>query len=305
MKARHPAGLFCFSLHPTKRKSISNRRRTMAFLKVGKENSADIELYYEDRGTGKPVVLIHGWPLSGASWERQAAALLASGHRVITYDRRGFGRSSQPGLGYDYDTLASDTYKLIEALDLNGVTLVGFSMGGGEVARYLGKYNNGRVTKAVFMSSIAPALRHSADNPEGVDPEVFEGIKQGIEADRFAFLDTFLKNFYNKKLVGGTDISDEAIHASFNISTASSYYAMLNCVDAWLEDFRSDVAQIKIPTLVIHGDADQILPIEATGKRTAALIPGAELHVVAGGPHGLNWTHATEVNKVLLAFIAK
>ena len=277
----------------------------MAFLKVGKENSADIEIYYEDRGTGKPVLLIHGWPLSGAAWERQAAALLASGHRVITYDRRGFGRSSQPSIGYDYDTLATDTYKLIEALDLHDVTLVGFSMGGGEVARYLGKYNNGRVTKAVFMASIVPALRHSADNPEGIDPKVFEGIKQGIEADRFAFLDAFLKNFYNKKLVGGTDISDEAMHASFNVGSASSYHAFLNCVDAWLEDFRTDIAAIKIPTLVIHGDADQILPIEATGKRTAALIPGAELHVVAGGPHGLNWTHATEVNKVLLAFLAK
>jgi non-heme chloroperoxidase len=277
----------------------------MAFLKVGKENSADIEIYYEDRGTGKPVVLIHGWPLNGASWERQTAALLASGHRVITYDRRGFGRSSAPSIGYDYDTLAADTYKLIEALDLHDVTLVGFSMGGGEVARYLGKYTDGRVSKAVFMSSIAPALRHSADNPEGVDPKVFEGIKQGIEADRFAFLEAFLKNFYNKKLVGGTDISDEAIHASFNVATGSSYHAMLNCVDAWLEDFRADVAQIKIPTLVLHGDVDQILPIDATGKRTAALIPGAELHVVEGGPHGLNWTHATEVNKVLLAFIAK
>jgi pimeloyl-ACP methyl ester carboxylesterase len=278
----------------------------MAFLKVGKENTADIEIYYEDQGTGKPVLLIHGWPLSGASWERQTAALLASGHRVITYDRRGFGRSSQPSLGYDYDTLATDTYKLIEALDLHDVTLVGFSMGGGEVARYLGKYDQpGRVSKAVFMASIVPALRKSGDNPDGVDPKVFEGIKQAIEADRYAFLDTFFKNFYNKKLVGGTDISDEAIHASFNVGSGSNSFAMLNCVDAWLEDFREDVAQIKIPTLVIHGDADQILPIDATGKRTAALIPGAEYHVVAGGPHGLNWTHATEVNEVLLKFIAK
>jgi pimeloyl-ACP methyl ester carboxylesterase len=277
----------------------------MAYLTVGKENNTDIELYYEDRGTGKPVVLVHGWPLSGASWERQASALLASGHRVIAYDRRGFGRSTQPSTGYDYDTLASDTYKLIEELDLQGATLVGFSMGGGEVARYLGKYNNGRVTKAVFMSSIAPALRHSADNPEGVDPKIFEGIKQGIEADRYAFLETFLKNFYNKKLVGGTDISDAAIHASFNVATASSYLAMLYCVDAWLEDFRGDIAQINIPTLVIHGDSDQILPIDATGKRTAALIPGARLHVIEGGPHGLNWTHATEVNKALLGFLAQ
>ena len=276
----------------------------MAYLKVGEENNTDIEIYYEDRGTGKPVVLIHGWPLSGASWERQTAALLAAGYRVITYDRRGFGRSTQPSTGYDYDTLARDTFELIETLDLHDATLVGFSMGGGEVARYFGKYNdNGRVTKAVFMSSVAPALRKDGDNPEGVDPAVFEGIKRGIEADRFVFLETFLKNFYNKKLVGGTDISDAAIHASFNIASASSYQAFLNCVDAWLEDFRGDIAQIKVPTLVIHGDSDQILPIDATGKRTAALIPGAQLHVVEGGPHGLNWTHATEVNKALLAFL--
>jgi non-heme chloroperoxidase len=276
----------------------------MAFFTVGKENNTDIEIYYEDRGTGKPVLLIHGWPLSGASWERQAAALLAAGYRVITYDRRGFGRSSQPSTGYDYDTLAGDVSKLIEALDLKDLAIVGFSMGGGEVARYMGKYNDAsRISKVVFMSSIAPALRKDGNNPEGVDPSVFEGIKQGIEADRFAFLETFLGNFYNKKLIGGTDISDAAIHASFNIATTSSYLAMLDCVDAWLEDFRTDVSQIKVPTLVIHGDADQILPIDATGKRTAALIPGAQLHVVEGGPHGLNWTHATEVNKALLTFL--
>jgi non-heme chloroperoxidase len=276
----------------------------MARLKVGKENNTDIEIYYEDRGTGKPVVLIHGWPLNGASWERQAAALLAAGYRVITYDRRGFGRSSAPGNGYNYDTLAGDTSKLIEALDLHDATLVGFSMGGGEVARYFGKYaESGRVTKAVFMSSIAPALRHSGDNPEGIDPKVFEGIKQHIEADRFVFLETFLKNFYNYKLLFNTHISDAAIHASFNVAAASNYLAMLNCVDAWLEDFRGDIAQIHVPTLVIHGDSDHILPIEANGKRTAALIPGAQLHIVQGGPHGLNWTHATEVNKALLAFL--
>jgi len=276
----------------------------MAFLKVGKENNADIEIYYEDRGTGKPVVLIHGWPLSGASWERQTAVLIAAGYRVITYDRRGFGRSSAPSTGYDYDTLAGDTDKLIEALDLQDVTLVGFSMGGGEVARTFGKYNvAGRVTKAVFMSSVAPALRKDGSNPDGVDPSVFEGIKKGIEADRFAFLEDFFKNFYNKKLVGGTDISDAAIHASFNVGAASSYHAFLNCVDAWLEDFRGDVAEIKVPTLVIHGDSDQILPIDATGARMPALIPGAQLHIVEGGPHGLNWTHATEVNKALLTFL--
>lgn len=275
----------------------------MAHLKVGTENSTDISLYYEDHGTGKPVVLIHGWPLSAASWERQTHALLAAGYRVIAYDRRGFGRSSQPSEGYNYDTLAQDTYKLLEALDLHDVTLVGFSMGGGEVARYLGKYNNGRVTKAVFMASIVPALRKSGDNPEGIDASVFEGIKQAIEADRFAQLEGFLKLFYNKQLVGGTDISDAAIHASFNLGAQSSYEAYLNCVDAWLEDFREDIKQIHIPTLVLHGDSDQILPLDHTGRRTADLIPNAILHVVKGGPHGLNWTHATEVNTALLEFL--
>jgi non-heme chloroperoxidase len=275
----------------------------MPFLTVGKENNADIQIYYEDRGTGKPVLLIHGWPLSGGSWEKQSAALLAAGYRVITYDRRGFGSSSAPSEGYNYDTLAEDTYKLIEALDLNDLALVGFSMGGGEVARYLGKYDTGRVTRAVFMSSVCPALRKDGSNPAGVPPEVFEGIKQGIEKDRYTFLETFLKNFYSKKLVGGTDISDAAIHASFNVAAASSYQAMLNCVDAWLEDFRADVAQIKIPTLIIHGDDDQILPLETTGSRMPALIPGSILHVVHGGPHGLNWTHAPEVNKELLSFL--
>lgn len=275
----------------------------MPYLKVGEENSSEISLYYEDRGTGRPVVLIHGWPLSGASWEKQGAALLAAGYRVITYDRRGFGRSSQPSAGYDYDTLAKDTYQLLESLDLKDVTLVGFSMGGGEVARYMGKYNNGRVTKVCFMASIAPALRKDGNNPDGVDPSVFEGIKQNIEKDRYVFLEHFLKNFYSKKLVGGTDISDAAIHASFNVAAASSYPAMLACVDAWLEDFRPDIKQISVPTLVIHGDDDQILPLGATGGRMPALIPGAKLHVVEGGPHGLNWTHATEVNLALLEFL--
>ncbi len=278
----------------------------MAYLKIGKENSADIELYYEDRGAGKPVVLISSWLLSGASWERQAAALLASGYRVITYDRRGFGRSSQPNHGYDYATLASDTHELLHALDLYNATLVGFSMGGGEVARYLGKCADpGRVSKAVFMSSITPAMRHSTSNPEGIDPSVFAGIKQSIEADRFAFLEGFLKNFYNYDELINTRISDAAIQASFNTAAACGYHAMLQCVDAWLEDFRRDLARITVPTLVIHGDSDRILPIDTTGKRTAALIPGARLQVIQGGPHGLFWTHAAEVNKALLEFLAQ
>jgi non-heme chloroperoxidase len=275
----------------------------MAFLSVGKENSADIQLYYEDRGSGKPVMLIHGWPLSGGAWERQSAMLLASGFRVITYDRRGFGRSSAPESGYDYDTLAGDTAKIIDKLGLSELALVGFSMGGGEVARYMGKYNGKGVSRVAFISSIAPALRKDGNNPDGVDPSVFEGIKAGIEQDRYAFLTEFLQNFFNKKLLGGSHISSEAVQACWNVAASSSYGAMLKCVDAWLEDFRSDVKQITVPTLVIHGDADQIVPFEASGARISQFVKQARTHVVKGGPHGLTWTHATEVNKALLEFV--
>lgn len=274
----------------------------MAILTVGKENSADIQLYYEDRGSGKPVVLVHGWPLSGGSWERQSAALLAAGYRVVTYDRRGFGRSSAPTDGYDYDTLAGDTNKLIDSLDLQDAALVGFSMGGGEVARYMGKYNQGRVTKAVFISSIAPALRKDGGNPEGVDPSVFEEMKGMIEKDRYDFLETFVKNFYNYKLLSHT-VSEGKLRADFNVAAQSSYQAMLFCIDAWLEDFRADVKQIQVPTLVIHGDADATIPLQASGGRLPGLVPSAQLHVVEGGPHGLIWTHAAEVNKALLQFL--
>lgn len=274
----------------------------MAFLTVGKENNANIDLYYEDRGTGKPVVLVHGWPLNGGSWERQAAALLASGYRVITYDRRGFGSSSAPTDGYDYNTMAGDLAKLIDALDLQDAALFGFSMGGGEVARYMGKYNQGRVTKAGFISSIAPALRKDGGNPEGVDPQVFEGIKAGIEKDRYDFLVSFGKMFYNQSLLKHA-VSDAKLQADFVVASQSSYQAMLFTVDAWLEDFREDVKQIKVPTLVVHGDDDQIVPLGAAGGRLPALIPSAKLHVVAGGPHGLLWTHAAEVNKAMLEFL--
>lgn len=274
----------------------------MAYLKVGKENSADIELYYEDRGSGTPVMLVHGWPLNGGSWERQSAALLAAGYRVVTYDRRGFGRSSAPNAGYDYNTLATDTNQIIEALDLQNVALVGFSMGGGEVARYMGQFNQGRVTKCGFISSIAPALRKDGRNPEGVDPNVFEEIKRGIEKDRYEFLQSFGKLFYNQKLLAHA-VSDAKLQADFAVASLSSYQAMLFCVDAWLEDFRDDVKAIKAPTLVIHGDADQVVPLAASGARLPALIPTAKLHVVEGGPHGLIWTHAAEVNAALLPFL--
>ncbi len=274
----------------------------MAFFTVGKENSTDIELYYEDRGTGKPVLLIHGWPLNGGSWERQSAALLAAGYRVITYDRRGFGRSSAPNSGYDYNTLAKDAYELIEHLDLQDLAMFGFSMGGGEVARYMGKYNHGRVTKCGFLSSVAPALRKDGQNPEGVDPSAFDQMKEQIEKDRFEALQSFGKVFYNQSLLSHA-VSDAKLQADFVVTSQSSYQAMLFTVDSWLEDFRDDVKQIKVPTLVIHGDADKVIPLEASGARMPALIPSAKLHVVKDGPHGLIWTHAAEVNKTLLDFL--
>jgi len=277
----------------------------MPHLTVGHENSGNIDLYYEDHGSGKTVVLIHGWPLSGASWEKQIAALLEAGHRVITYDRRGFGRSSQPSTGYDYDTFAEDLHKLVTKLDLRDFALVGFSMGGGEVARYLGTYGSGRAVKAVFIASVPPFLLKTADNPEGVDGSVFEGIKKAIIADRPAFLSAFLANFYNVDVLGGTRISDQVVQANWNVAVGASAKGTLDCVSAWVSDFRNDLPRINLPTLVIHGDSDRILPIAATGTRTHKAVKGARLVVVEGGPHGLTWTHAEKVNRELLAFLGE
>lgn len=277
----------------------------MNYIHVGKENSGNIELYYEDHGTGNPVVLIHGWPLSGAAWEKQVAPLVQAGHRVITYDRRGFGKSSRPGAGYDYDTFAADLQALMTKLELRNTTLVGFSMGGGEVARYLGAYGSERVSKAVFMAAIPPFLLQTPANPAGVDGSVFDGIKKAIAADRLAFLSTFLGNFYNVDVLGGKSISDEAVRQSWNIAAGASPKGTLDCVQAWLTDFRADLARITVPTLVIHGDADRILPPAATGKRTHEAVKGSRIVMVEGGPHGLNWTHADQVNRALLSFLAE
>jgi len=277
----------------------------MNYITVGKENSCNINLYYEDQGSGKPVVLIHGWPLSSASWERQVPALLRAGHRVITYDRRGFGNSSRPSSGYDYDTLADDLNTLMNKLDLREATLVGFSMGGGEVARYLGRYGTERVKRAVFMAAVPPFLLKGPDNPGGVEGSVFDGIKQAILTDRPAFLTSFLSNFYNLHDFGGKKVSDEVVRLSWNIAAAASPKGTLDCVQAWLTDFRDDLIRIDLPTLVIHGDNDRILPFAATGNRTHEAVKGSHLMVVAGAPHGLNWTHAEEVNRGLLAFLAE
>ncbi len=277
----------------------------MPYVTVGKENSGNIDLYYEDHGAGQPVILIHGWPLSGRSWEKQTAALLGAGYRVITYDRRGFGQSSKPTSGYNYDTMAGDLQKLVIKLDLRDFVLVGFSMGGGEVARYLGKYGTKGVSKAVFISSIPPFLLKTADNPHGVDGSVFDGIKQGIVADRPAFLMTFLSNFYNVDILGGKLVSDLLVRSNWMVAVGASPRGTLDCVSAWLTDFRKDLPRIDVPTLVIHGDADRILPIDVTGKRTQQLVKGSKLAVMKDGPHGVLWTHAEQVNRELLEFLGK
>jgi non-heme chloroperoxidase len=277
----------------------------MAYITVGKENSGKIDLYYEDHGSGKPVVLIHGYPLSGASWEKQTAVLLAAGHRVITYDRRGFGRSSQPTTGYNYDTFAEDLHKLVKKLELRDFALVGFSMGGGEVARYLGKYGSKGVSKAVFISSVPPFLLKTPDNPEGVDRSVFEGIEKAVAADRYAFFTEFFKDFYNTDLLLGKRVSEQVVQASCNVAAGASATASLACVPTWHEDFRKDLARVDVPTLVIHGDADRIVPISASGLRTANLISGARLSVVKDGPHCITWTHADEVNPALVGFLGE
>ncbi len=277
----------------------------MPYLTVGEENSGGIELYYEDHGSGQPVVLIHGYPLSGASWERQLPALLKAGYRVITYDRRGFGKSSQPATGYNYDTFTEDLHQLVTQLKLRDFTLVGFSMGGGEVARYLGKYGSNGVSKAVIISGVPPYLLKTADNPEALDGEVFAGIEKAVAADRYAFFSGFFQNFYNTDQFLGKRVSEQAIEASWNVAAGTSAIASLACVAAWHTDFREDLARIDVPTLVIQGDADRILPIAATGLRTTKLIKGARQLIVKDGPHAVTWTHAEEVNDGLLRFLGE
>src|SRR6266571_8208687 len=275
----------------------------MAYVTVGKENSSDIQLYYEDHGSGQPVVLIHGYPLSSASWEKQVPALLQAGHRVIAYDRRGFGKSSQPTSGYNNDTFAEDLHKLVTYLKLRDFTLVGFSMGGGEVARYIGKFGSKGVSMAVIIGGIPPYLLKTADNPEGVDGSVFEGIQKAVAADRYAFFTEFFKNFYNTDQLLGKRVSEETVRASWNLAAEASATASLACVPTWHEDFRKDLTRIDVPTLVFHGDADRILPITASGHRTAKLIKGARLVVVNDGPHCITWTHADQVNLELVNFL--
>jgi len=273
-------------------------------LTVGTDNTTPIELHYEDVGAGRPVVLIHGWPLSGRSWENQVPALVDAGYRVITYDRRGFGESSQPWNGYDYDTFAADLDALLKHLDLQDVALVGFSMGGGEVVRYIGTYGTARVSRAVLASAVPPYLYKSADNPDGgLDDATIASFEQGVKADRLAFLDGFVENFFTAGDKGDL-VSTPLKEYARDIAAFASPKGTLDCIAAFgRTDFRGDVAKVNVPTLVIHGDSDAIVPFEVSGKRSAELIPGAQLHVVEGGPHGINASHAEEFNRVLIAFL--
>jgi non-heme chloroperoxidase len=271
---------------------------------VGQENSAPIEIYYEDHGTGRPVVLIHGFPLSGRAWERQERALLAAGRRVITYDRRGFGKSSQPVSGYDYDTFAADLDKLLTALNLDDVDLAGHSMGGGEIARYLGTYGSGRIRKAAIVSGVPPYLLETPETPEGVPQEVFDGIAAGLTADRFAYFTEWNKNFFNLDETLGTRISPEAVQDAWNTAVSASPTGTIACVSTWYTDFRADLPKIDIPVLILHGTADRILPIEACGARSHEQIKGSQYVPIEGAGHGLCWTHAEEVNEQLLRFFA-
>ena len=275
----------------------------MSYIKVGQENSQPIGIYYEDHGSGSPVVLIHGWPLNGDAWEKQTAALLAAGHRVITYDRRGFGRSSKPGVGYNYDTFAADLDTLLSALDLTDVSLVGHSMGTGEITRYIGKYGTKRLRKVVLIGTLGPYLVKAPDNPEGIDASVFTGIQAGIKADRPVAMMEFLKNFYS---VGGPDgklVSERVIQANWTVAIGASPIATVACVDAWLEDFRKDISRNDLPTIIIHGDDDHILPADVTSRRQAKLIKDVKFIEIKGGSHGLPWTHAEEINAKLVRFL--
>ena len=277
----------------------------MSFITVGTENSSNIDLYYEDHGTGQPVVLIHGFPLDGSSWEKQTLALLDAGYRVITYDRRGFGKSSQPTVGYDYDTFAADLNAILETLDLNDAVLVGFSMGTGEVGRYLGTFGSQRVAKAAFLASFEPFLLLTDDNPTGVAQEVFDEIRDAAVADRYAFFADFYKKFFNADENLGTRLSEEVVRHSFTIAASSGAYSTTAVLPTWLTDFRGDIPKIDVPTLIVHGTADNILPIDATGRPFAKALPTAEYVEIDGAPHGMLWTHHAEVNEVLLAFLAK
>jgi pimeloyl-ACP methyl ester carboxylesterase len=277
----------------------------MPHVTVGTENDAPIEIHYEDHGAGQPVVLIHGYPLSGRAWDTQVPVLLAAGHRVITYDRRGFGQSSQPVVGYDYDTFAADLDRLLEHLDVREAVLVGHSMGSGEVVRYLAAYGSDRVARGVLVSPIPPFLLQTSDNPGGVPQSLFDGFVQAAQSDMPAWMKGFLDSFYNFDILRGSQLSDQAYQASWNIAVGASATAAVACIPTWATDFRPDLDKIDVPMLVIHGDADQVLPLDKTGKLLPGLINDLQLVVIEGGPHAIPWTHADQVNTALLDFLRR
>jgi non-heme chloroperoxidase len=276
----------------------------MPYLKVGQENTGSIELYYEDHGSGQPVVLIHGYPLSGRAWEKQVPMLLDDGRRVITYDRRGFGRSSQTAVGYDYDTFANDLHVLLESLDLHDVILVGHSMGTGEVTRYLGRYGSARVAKGVLISPIPPFLLQTSDNPDGLPASLFDGFMQSARQDSAAWMKSFLDNFFNIDKFRGTLVSDQYYQSCWNIAVSASATAAVACIPTWETDFRADLPKIGVPMLVIQGDDDRVLPFPKTGQRLPGMLKDMQLVTIDQGPHAIAWTHADQVNAALMKFIA-
>jgi non-heme chloroperoxidase len=275
----------------------------MPFVTVGQENDTDINLYYEDHGSGPAVVLLSGWPLDGRSWEPQIHALLEAGHRVITYDRRGFGQSDRPTGGYNFDTLARDLETLLAKLDLHEITLIGFSLGTGEVARYIGTYGTGRLRGCVFIESLAPSFAKSDENPLGVDQATIDTVRQAILDDRPAWLTGLLADFLNLDELLGKRVSEETVRHSWNAGAAASPWATWACVLTWLEDFHDDIRRIDVPALILHGTADRILSVEGQGRRMHAALPHARYAEIEGGPHVMCVTHAREVNHELLAFL--
>jgi non-heme chloroperoxidase len=275
----------------------------MGTIAVGRENSASIELYYEDQGSGPPVVLLSGWPLDSRSWEPQTHALLEAGYRVVAYDRRGFGRSSRPAVGYDFSTLAGDLDKLLTELDLREVTLIGFSLGTGELARYIGTYGTDRLKSCVFIESLAPSFVKSEENPNGVDQAAVDTVRQAILDDRPAWLTGLLGDFLNLDDYLGQRVSEETVRSTWDAGAAAGPWATWACVLTWLEDFHEDVKRVDIPTLILHGTADRILSVEGQGRRLRAALPDAHYVEIDGGPHVMCVTHAKEVNRELLAFL--
>jgi len=276
----------------------------MSYFKTSSiENRETIKLYYEDYGTGDPVILIHGWPLSAQMWEYQTQVLVEAGHRVIAYDRRGFGRSDKPWGGYDYDTLAKDLNDLITGLDLKNVTIVGFSMGGGEVSRYIGNYGTSKLKKAALISSVAAFMLKTDDNPDGVPQETFNDFKAAVRKDRLAFLKDFGDNFVNYD-ENKDKISEAQVHFNWSIAAGASPKGTLDCITSFgTTDFRADLEKFDIPTLIIHGDADQVVPIKPSGEQAASIVKGSHYEVIEGAPHGLVFTHTDEVNKILIDFL--